>query len=422
MALPVTPRGLVLASASRAARVARRPTHVWTTQTRPFQIQPFMIAPVLPGETLKEFNMASRIVTDPVASSLVGWWAEHYWYYVSHRMIDSFNGADTLQNMVLQQGADISALYDVSKTATYHFSSNTVAGNVIDFVQQAMQVAVQEDFRKEGEAWDDFTLDSMPVAAINLENWMESLTPAADMPVGDTIAAGDTMAELDRMRQQYDYLRGVGLTEMSYEDWLSTYGVRLASVEVFKPELLRYSREWQYPSNTVDPTTGTPKSAVSWSVTVNANKDRFFKEPGFIIGLQCFRPKVYRKNQRGAAIGLLNDAFAWMPAIMKDDPATSLKFVDKDDGPIKSQTTDYYLDIRDLYTYGDQFANYDLDTTVAAAGKLAVELPTAAGVTDYITDTDEINDLFASGTSSANKIHADGRCDLVILGTQIDHT
>lgn len=414
---PVIPRGLVLASAPKAARVPRRPTHTWTTQVRPFVIQPFMIAPVLPGETLKEFNMASRIVSDPVASSLVGWWAEHYWYYVSHRMIDQFNGDTTLQDMVLTQGAATTPIHSATLAATYHFNSGAGA---IDFALQCLKPIVQEDFRKEGEDWNDFLLDSMPVAAINAENWMETLTPAADMPVGDTIAAGDSMAELDRMRQQYEYLRGVGLTEMSYEQWLSTYGVRLASVEMFKPELLRYSREWQYPSNTVDPTSGTPRSAVSWSITVNGNKDRFFKEPGFIIGLQCFRPKVYRKNQRGAATALLNDAFAWMPAVMKDDPATSLKLVDKDDGPIKSQTTDFYVDIRDLYTYGDQFANYDLDTTVAAAGKLAVELPTAAGETDYITDSTEINLLFVS--SGSNKIHCDGRCDLTILGTQVDHT
>ena len=70
---------------ARQTRTMRSPKHTFNLVTRPWQIQPFMIAPVLPGETLKSLTMQARVVTDPVKSKLVGWWHETYFFYVKHR-------------------------------------------------------------------------------------------------------------------------------------------------------------------------------------------------------------------------------------------------------------------------------------------------------------------------------------------------
>ena len=74
----------VLQSTAQMQRKTRRPTHPFQVRHLPFQIQPFMLAPVLPGETLEFGNLQSRCVVDPIKSPFVGWWLEHYVFYVPH--------------------------------------------------------------------------------------------------------------------------------------------------------------------------------------------------------------------------------------------------------------------------------------------------------------------------------------------------
>ena len=58
----------------RQGRVSRRPEHTFHLRFRPFQIQPCLIAPVLPGETMKQAQVQVRAVADPIRNPLVGWW------------------------------------------------------------------------------------------------------------------------------------------------------------------------------------------------------------------------------------------------------------------------------------------------------------------------------------------------------------
>ena len=179
-----------------------------------------------------------------------------------------------------------------------------------------------------------------------------------DLPVG-----GDnkvTASEIDATMRTWQFQRANGLTPMDYEDWLATYGIVPQAAENHRPELLRYVREWQYPSNTVDPATGVPSSAVSWAVAERADKDRFFREPGFLFGVTVARPKVYLRNQDGSAADVLLGALEWLPAIMRDDPWTSLKKFAETDGPfsVVADANGYWLDLKDLFVYGDQFVNF----------------------------------------------------------------
>src|SRR3546814_10510072 len=100
---------------------------------------------------------------------------------------------------------------------------------------------------------------------------------------------------------QWEAMRSMQLTASTFEDWVKTFGVRVPKAEAeesHRPELLRYIREWSYPSNTINPADGTPSSAVSWSVAERADKDRFFSEPGFLFGCAVARPKVYFSKQK----------------------------------------------------------------------------------------------------------------------------
>ena len=204
---------------------------------------------------------------------------------------------------------------------------------------------------------------------------------------------------------------------MDYEDWLATYGIRPKAAENHRPELIRYIREWQYPSNTVDASTGVPSSAVSWAVSERADKDRFFREPGFIVGVTVARPKVYLRNQDGSVADTLLGALEWLPAIMRDDPWTSVKKFAETEGPfsVVSDANGYWLDIKDLFLYGDQFINF-----AVAADNTAnlVNLPTATMNTLYPA-TGDIDKLFSGATKTVKQ---DGVVQLSVLGALQDTT
>lgn len=102
-----------------SGRVMRRPKHSFQLRSRPWQIVPFMCAPVLPGETMKNFLHQARVVTDPVKHPLVGWWAEYYWFYVKHR---DLAGSDDFQAMVLEYGHDMSAYLRASSHDTDYYN------------------------------------------------------------------------------------------------------------------------------------------------------------------------------------------------------------------------------------------------------------------------------------------------------------
>lgn len=188
--------------------------------------------------------------------------------------------------------------------------------------------------------------------------------------------------------------------------------------ELFKPELIRYSRDWSYPSNTIDPTNGTPRSAVSWSPTIRADKDRYFKEPGFLVGVTVVRPKVYFKNLDSHMTMLMRSPYAWLPPSLAADPNASFVKVSAGDPPLDANTAAYYVDIKDLFLYGDQFTTENLGS---ATGMNLVTLPNAALTNKrYVTTTTDIDNLFVDTGAGVGSVRQDGVCELHILGRQVD--
>ena len=132
-------------------------------------------------------------------------------------------------------------------------------------------------------------------------------------------------------------------------------------MELHRPELIRYERDWQYPSNTIDPSNGAARSAVSWSINVRADKKRYFKEPGFLFGLSVTRPKVYVTGIEGTATSSLNSARAWLaPWLQQKGMFSSFVQVPDGQGPLTGASTDtsgYWFDVKDLLRYGEHFMN-----------------------------------------------------------------
>lgn len=404
----------VVQELTKTGRKLRNPVHNWNVRAKPWIIQPICIAPVLPGETLKNILIQARIVTDPIQNGLIGWWTEQHWFYVKLRDLPTAV-ASAYTDLMITPGSVMTAVHSAAKTDTYHGYATSV-----DTAQACLEAVVDRYFRDEDEAWNTAgsTIGSMPLAAISRHNgqpgWMDSLIDTTLLPAGSTIS-GDAET-VNGLLDTYQYLRDMKFMDMTFEDFCRSYGVNIPTAdEINKPELLRSIKDWSYPVNHVEPTTGVPASAVSWALKERVDKDRLFKEPGFIFAVSVTRPKVYFSVQRSAMTDFLDTPFSWLPALMGDNPETSLREFTNANGPLTGTTNGYWVDIRDLFLYGDQFVNFSM----AATDDNSVALPTAAMNKRYVAETD-IDSIFKSGTTDL--VRQDGTARLSILGRQIDYT
>jgi hypothetical protein len=380
-----------------------------------------MIAPVLPGETLKNLQLQSRAVTDPIKNPLIGWWLEYYYFYVKHRDLDE---RQVMMDMVMTNAATTS-LQAVADVPTYH------AAGMPNYANLCLRRIVDMYFRNEGETYATASIDTLPAASIASDTWLDSVKAASTSPTPDATlvgeqdpAADDLITGFSAQYAQWEFMKQERLTDLTYEDFLKSYGVRGQAVaeviDEHKPELIRYIKDWTYPSNVVNPATGVPASACSWAAAERADKDRFFTEPGFLVGLTVARPKVYLSKQKGSGVDMLSDAYSWLPAVLSDDPYTSLRQYANTAGPLAGNVTDaagYWVDVRDLFMYGDQFINFALTATDAGL----VALPTAALAKRYPVAADA-DALFVDAVGGKNLVRQDGVTQLQILGRLVDET
>lgn len=426
MDIRITPEMLAQAQATgKTGRVNRKPSHDFFMRTRPWAIQPFVIAPVLAGETMKNALLQSRAVSDPIKAPLIGWHLEYYLFYVKLRDLDVRN---QLTEMILTPGYNMAPLL----AADYQERYQTLKGQ-LPWVKWCLDRVVAEYFRDEGDG--NPLIDTLPAATFQTKpNYLDSAKLESAVPVqedglpGTDAHAPDIPAGFEAHYAQWEHMRALKLIgDATFEDYLATFGVKTPAAVLaeddHKPELIRYVRDWAYPSNTVDPSTGVPNSVLSWSVSERADKDRFFKEPGFLFGVTVTRPKVYLGNTHGNAVAMLNDTFAWLPALMSADPFTSLKRFTPQAGPLghpdnvaSSPTEAYWVDARDLFLYGDQMSNMWAD---AANDQNVVMAPRANLQRRFATDA-EATSLFAF--AERTRIRQDGVIQFTIAGTQVDHT
>lgn len=416
----------VIGQMAKTSRKNRKPDHRFQIRAKPWTIQPFVIAPVQPGETMTQALYQSRCVTDPIRNPLIGWWTEYYWFYVKLRDLDQ---RDILTEMMLDPTEVVSGLNSAAKVQNYH------SAGAPDFVEMCLKRVTEEYFRDEGEAFDaggPGVLASMPIAkAVGPKaNWLDSVAlDTALSAVADNDLQNpnhDASDGLDQYMAAYERMRQSRMIDMTFDEWIGTFGIRVRQDEQQHiPEFLGHHREWQYPSNTVEPTTGVPTSAVSWAVSHRIDKDRFFREPGFIFGVTIARPKIYFSNQKSSAVEMLNTPEAWLPPMLGEAPWTSLRKFASTDGPLRglggSPANDYWVDIRDLFTYGDQFVNFDVASTDAGF----VALPKVGMQKHYVSAADR-DALFTDATANGKQlVRQDGVVNFTIKGsplTTVDHT
>lgn len=419
-------------SYAREPRTLRRPQCPFNVKTRPFQIQPICFHPVLPGETLKSIMLQAQVWSDPLATALknTGFWCEYNVFYVAHHHLPGFEvGTDGL-------GRDMVQMFTENESIAAHQDAD---GNTwsycppggVDFLQSALQRVVDEYFREDGEAYSEATLDGVPLCHIygpGRNDAFEELTLAADYADrrvkldadnDGTIYVGD---EETRARMEWAATFEAGLTDMDYDDWMKAYGGGVQQawsnpdyVGHHKPEDVGYLREYTYPTNTVEPSTGVPSVAVGWRVARRLNKAVRFPHPGWIMVTNTVRPKVYLENQEGLLAAMMQTRDAWLVPQRHHEVTASHLLIDDLVGPFAAtMASDYWVDIRSLLRNGEQFVNY------TPTGPMFMELPLATGKRRYAAET-EIDELFANSAAAKN-FRQDGMISLQILGRQVDRT
>lgn len=407
----------------RQTRRTRRPKHTFNLKFKPYEIVPAFIAPVLPGETLDNALLQFRAVTDPMQNRLIGGHMEFHLFYVKHRGLAATDSTGLLQSMMLDPTTNVSTLQAAANSTPYY----TFKGGM-NFVEMCHRSVVSAFFRDEGEAWNVATVENYPAAQIEQEGWFHSLKEESALTDDTELPGVDEMEELDILPgfsthyQQWELMRDNGMTDLTYEDYLRSYGVSVPEksdkdgdgngvIDKHEPELLRSFRHFAYPANVIDPTNGAARSALFFDKAFSTDKKRFFKEPGFVYGVCIMRPKIYLGNQKGAAVGLLNDAYSWLPAVLNGMGYTSVKEVldSVTDGILQNQDEDYWIDLADLFNYGDQFVNH----TMGAAANHGLALPSANNAgRKYVTDA-MMESLFV--TAGTDYVYCDGVAHMNIL-------
>lgn len=239
----------------RMKRGMRSPQIAYNLKFKPWQMQPAFIHPVLPGETLKNALFQCRCVSDPLKDKLMGWHLEHYVFYVKHTDLDI---GDNLKTMHLDASTNMSAFNEAANLKHFH------PGGSINYVRRCLEAVRFWYFRDDGET-EPAAIDGLPPAKINHDGWWQSAKLESDMPANTHELPGDNPiipdgapAGFTTQYAQWEAMRAANLTVASFEDYLRSFGVRVPeeqNEEEKRPELLRYHKEFTYPTNTVEPTT-----------------------------------------------------------------------------------------------------------------------------------------------------------------------
>lgn len=399
--------------AGSSGRKMRRPQFPFLLQQKPFTLQPCMIAPVLPGESLKNANVNIRVLSEPIRNAVTGWWYEFYLFYV--RLAD-LDDADALRDAIIDPDKPLN-LTDAVNYPCFHANANYPS-----WVKRCMDVVARQNFQSETAAAP--TRFGLPGVRVTGDSWMNSIRYGAGLGNYDDMDDG----AWEEKWTEYQKMRRAKLTVNTFAEYLAKSGVAVppqlqeAEAEYRKPELLRFVRDFVQPQQVIEPTTGLPAAVVQWNVAERADKRRFFDQPGFICGYVVTRPKVFLKNHRTSVSDiLLNNAVGWMPVEYESDPHTAVAGFDTDTiggaveaGPLHVAGEVYALDRRDAFLYGEQFVNFRMDSipgadSVPGAWNI-VDLPSSTGAdnepVDLVPSEAEVNGLFVNATRQY--VRADG--------------
>lgn len=406
-------RNTVTKAGPTGARSTRAPVHNFWVSQRPFEIQPVAIAPLLAGDSLRQARFEARVLTDPVKSAISGWWSEFFLFYVRMGDLEEADAARTFITTDAEYPAT-TGLLTADNAWTYYDGPGGV-----DWLAMAMKPIIRRYFRAEGQEWNHAAalIGGIPIASVPNKHWMDTLRAYSDSDVSGTTLGNE---DYQGRWEAYENLRRQKLVTGTFTEYLMSQGVRLPDQLVREtadfrvPELLRYSRQFAYPQNTVDPTNGNIAAAASWVVSERCDKRIYADEPGFVVLVHVCRPKVYRSAQNGTGLQLFRNGRAFHATIQEEAPQETLvtRETTTSTGPV-STTVDYVADSNGVLCLGDQF--------IRGGGFPSVALPTGTDLQSSYPGSAAIDALFSTG--AVNQVKVDGALTLSITGhRQIDVT
>lgn len=399
----------VIQPGQRMTRKLRKPHHPTGGVMKPFGLYPTSISLVMPGETLKRGSIKMRSYSQPIKDRLAGWWYETWLVYVKLTDIDP-----DLGQMFVDDNYSTAGLTASADAPRYYTKSGQ-----IDWVRLCVEKIHADYFLDDGET--PRTIDGVRQVKVNNTNWMESAVFVGSEPALTTTGEHDMYENFTA----YQMMRQMHMAEMGYEEYLKQFGVQSIKTEEGHPEILRYVRDWVYPVNSVEPTTGVPSSAVVASVNAEHQKDIYFKEPGFLVTVSTVRPKMFEGRQAATYVGELFGFSDWFPIMRAGDPTGGIKEVPSTSPVFTGNSGDagrpLYVDTRDLLTHGEQFINSvtDLPTYSGFDHSAAATDQEIRG--EYASEAD-IDALFEGADPEDKFFHFDGIVSHQILGVTQDRT
>lgn len=348
------------------ARGVRSPSYDYANLSIPYMtLNPVMIAPVLPGDTVKALSFMANIHTDAaLAGGLVGAWFESWHFYC--RIGDLPDAADYRAALVGAGAFPSAAMIRLS----------------------CMEAIYKGHFMDEEEDYGTITGDAWFLKYPG-SGWWQS---AADQAAMDSIPGGSD--EWEGQWHIYQQMRRSRLTTATFEEYLAMQGIAVPpqlrhehDPEMKVPELLRYSREFAYPQFAGVDGEGNRIFQLRWFINDRLDRARFCAEPGFLVSCIAVRPKVYQQPQATFdALDLMRAPEAWAPTALDTDPHVTLDTIP---GAVFGDTVGgaaAWVDRRDLLLYGDALVGDAPPPAINLADLAYVQRPQVVPEQDFAAD------------------------------------
>jgi len=404
-------------------RVTRSPNFPLAGMMKPYGLYPAMITPVLPGETLTEFELKRRVLSMPVRHPLVGAWLETWLCYVKLTDIDP-----DLAQMFVSMDTPTTG-YTAAPTSARHF---TKAGQ-LDWVRLCTNAVWDAYFADESEQGiAPPTIDGVPMRGRKNVDWAHNLmfTPAG-------VVAADLPSNPDGQLTGIQLMAMAGMTELTYEKYIAQYSVTPREVSALKgkPEILRYIPSWTTPTNAVDAATGAPSSAWAFSDGFRADKPVRFVEPGFLLVLQSVAPKMWSDALDATRVGEMWGFADWFPSYNLSDPAAGIVEIDADNpafiASFGASTEKLLVDHRDLLSRGEPFVNHGWDAGPYRLPRITTQRAAPGATPQQLhgkyPSLDDVNQLFTESSQATPDdkrrcLYYEGIAQLTIRGHVKDTT
>lgn len=394
-------------------RMDRRPNFPIAGTLKPFGLYPLMCHPVLPGETIENFNSKIRVLSKPIKHPLAGAWLETWLVYVKFTDLDRSLGEMFISDNVATIG------YTASADNERYF----VKAGQIDWLRLCTERFHEAYFRDQDEPLRK--IDGVPKVKLNAVSWYQNMI---FKPTEHDAALPTQTGEVMEHLTGYQMMQQMSMSELSYEKYLEQFGVSSIATNLGDPEILRYTRSWTVPNNTVEPSTGLPSSAWIWSDEIKMDKAKRFSEPGFVLHFASVRPKMFQANLGASMVGNLWGFSDWFPVYNLEDPSGGIKDLKGDDavfdGAGGTSAEDLIYDHRDLLSHGEQFINnthnpYDLPLSTGLNVAASNDYPDLRG---HYANSVDIDALFLGDSGDEKKLFYEGISSARIRGHIKDTT